>query len=74
VHIQIHIIFNSPLAGGEWLASRPGRFIAGERIPATRWIGGWEDHRTCLDLKNRKFLALPVLEIRLGCQPPNQSL
>jgi hypothetical protein len=32
----------SALDGGEWSASRPGRFISKERSPDTHWIGvGW---------------------------------
>jgi len=31
----------SALDGGEWSASRPGRFTPRERAPGTRWIGGW---------------------------------
>jgi hypothetical protein len=27
------------LVGGEWSASRPGRFSSGERSPGTHWIG-----------------------------------
>jgi hypothetical protein len=34
-------IFTSALDGGEWSASRPGRFIRRERAPGTHWIGGW---------------------------------
>jgi hypothetical protein len=29
------------LDGGEWLASRPGRFTPRERAPGTHWIRGW---------------------------------
>jgi hypothetical protein len=29
----------SPLDGGEWSASRPGRFTPRERVPGTHWIG-----------------------------------
>jgi hypothetical protein len=29
----------SALDGGEWSASRPGRFISGEIAPGTHWIG-----------------------------------
>jgi hypothetical protein len=32
----------SALEGGEWLASRPGRFTPRERVPGTHWIGSWE--------------------------------
>jgi hypothetical protein len=31
----------SRLVVGEWSASRPGRFIPGERATDTHWIGGW---------------------------------
>jgi hypothetical protein len=31
----------SALDGGEWSASRPGRFTPSERAPRTHWIGGW---------------------------------
>ena len=40
VGIQLHSFLISALDGGELLASRPGRFIPGERVPCTRWIGG----------------------------------
>jgi hypothetical protein len=30
----------SALEGGEWSASRPGRFTPMERAPGTHWIGG----------------------------------
>jgi hypothetical protein len=30
-------------------ASRPGRFITTERIPATHWIGGWLGPRAGLN-------------------------
>jgi hypothetical protein len=33
----------SALAGGEWSASRLGRFTPGERATGTNWIGGWVD-------------------------------
>jgi hypothetical protein len=29
------------LDGGEWSASRTGRFTPGERTPGTQWIRGW---------------------------------
>jgi hypothetical protein len=32
---------NSALDGGEWSASRSGRFNPRERAPGTHWIGGW---------------------------------
>jgi hypothetical protein len=49
VDIHIHIFLTSALAGGEWSASRPGRFTAWERALGTHWIGGWVDPRAGLD-------------------------
>jgi hypothetical protein len=36
-------------SGGEWSASRLGRFAIGERAPGTHWIGGRVDRRPGLD-------------------------
>jgi len=38
----------SALEGGEWSASRPGRFTPGERAPSTHWLGGWLGPRSSL--------------------------
>jgi hypothetical protein len=35
--------------GGEWSASRPGRFTSRERAPGSHWIGGWVGARAVLD-------------------------
>jgi hypothetical protein len=40
---------NSALDGGEWSASRPGRFTLRERAPVTHCIGGWVGPRAVLD-------------------------
>jgi hypothetical protein len=61
IDVLIHIFLTSALVGGEWSASRPGRFTPGERVPGTHWIGGWVDPITGLDdLKKRKFLTPPT--------------
>jgi hypothetical protein len=61
----IHVFLTLALPGGEWSASRPGRFSPGERAPGTHWIGGWVNPRTRLhDVKKRKFLTVPGLELR----------
>jgi hypothetical protein len=44
VQIQDPHFLDSTLAGGEWSASRSGRFT-----PAIHWIGGWVDPRAGLD-------------------------
>jgi hypothetical protein len=38
VDVQLNIFLTSALAGGEWSASLPGRFIPGENLPVP--IGG----------------------------------
>jgi hypothetical protein len=44
--------------GGEWSASRSGRFTTRERAPGTHWIGGWVGPRTVLDaVVKRKILS-----------------
>jgi len=39
----------SALDGGEWCASRPGRFTPRERVPGIHWIGSWMSSRAGLD-------------------------
>jgi hypothetical protein len=77
VEVNIHNFFlTSALAGGEWSASRPGRFTPEETAPGTHWIGGWVDPRAGLDdVEKRKFLTLPGLDLRpLGRPARSQSL
>jgi hypothetical protein len=65
VDVQTHAFLFSALAGGEWPASRPGRFTPGERDSRTYWIGGWVEPRASLDdMEKRKFLSLAGLELR----------
>jgi hypothetical protein len=76
VNVYIHILLTSALAGGEWSASRPGRFIHDERVPGTHFIGDWVDPRAGLDdLEKGIFFTLPGLELRpLGRPARSQSL
>jgi hypothetical protein len=69
VDVLIQIFLTSALAGGEWSASRSGRFT-------THWMGGWVDPRAGLDdLEKRKFLTLPGLELQPLRRPArSQSL
>jgi hypothetical protein len=65
----------SVLAGGEWSASRPGRFTAGERATGTHWLGGWVNPGASMDMEKIKFLTLPGLEFRPLSRPArSQSL
>jgi hypothetical protein len=43
------VFLTSALDGGEWSASRTGRFTLGERAAGIYWIGGWVGLRTGLD-------------------------
>jgi hypothetical protein len=74
--VEIHIFLTSALVGGEWSASRPGRFTSGEIAPGTHWIGGWLGSREGLnDVEKRKFLTLTGLELRPLRRPArSQSL
>jgi hypothetical protein len=59
VVVYIDILLKSVLVGGEWSASRPGRFTS-----CTHWIGGWADPRAGLDdVNKRKFFTLTGLEL-----------
>jgi hypothetical protein len=75
VDVYIHIFLTSALFGGEWSASRPGRFTPREGGPGTHWIG-WVGPRAGLDnMEKRKFLTLPGLELRpLGRPARSQSV
>jgi hypothetical protein len=56
------------LVGGEWSASRPGRFTPEERDPGTHSIG-WVGPRAGLDhVQKREFLTLLGLELRPLCR------
>jgi hypothetical protein len=46
---QLHAFLVSALDGGEWSVSRLGRFITGEKVPDTHWIGNWVGPRAGLD-------------------------
>jgi hypothetical protein len=52
----------SALDGGEWSASRPGRFTPRERTLGTRWIGGWVDPRAVLDTVVKRKIPSPRRE------------
>jgi hypothetical protein len=49
------------LDGGQWSASRPGRFTPRKRAPSIHWIGGRVGPRAVLDavVKEELFLEYP---------------
>jgi hypothetical protein len=52
----------SALDGGEWLASRPGRFTARPRSSGTHWIRGWVSPRAVLHAVVRRKIPSPLRE------------
>jgi hypothetical protein len=52
----------SALDGGEWSASRLGRFTPRERSPGTRWIGGWLNPRPVPDAVVKRKIPSPRRE------------
>jgi hypothetical protein len=59
VEVQLHAFLTSALDGGEWSASRTGRFIPRERAPSAHWIRGWLDPRAGLDAVERRKIPSP---------------
>jgi hypothetical protein len=49
----------SELDGGEWSASRSGRFPDEERAPGTKWIGNCVGPRAGLDAVGKKISLMP---------------
>jgi hypothetical protein len=45
--------------GGEWLASRPGRFTSVERTSGISWMGGWLGSTASLDAVKQIKVFLP---------------
>jgi hypothetical protein len=67
----------SALDGGEWSASRPGRFTPRERVPGTHWIGGWVGPRAVQDAVVKRKIHSPRWESNPRTpivQPVAQSL
>jgi hypothetical protein len=50
------------LGGGEWSASRSGRFTPREIAPGTHWIGGWVGPRAILDSVVKRKIPIPRRE------------
>jgi hypothetical protein len=50
------------LEGGEWSASRSGRFTLRERAPGTHWIGGWVGPSVILATEVKRKMPSPCQE------------
>jgi hypothetical protein len=57
--VQIHIFLTSALIGAEWLASRSGRFILGERASGSHWIRRWVGPKIDLEDTERRENSCP---------------
>jgi hypothetical protein len=70
VDVWAHVFLTSVLVGGEWSASRHGRFNPGETAPSTHLIRGWMGPRADLDdMENLRFYPPPGLELRSFGRP-----
>jgi hypothetical protein len=56
------LFLTSALDGGEWLASRPGRFIPREGAPGTHWVGCWMVPRVGLEAVVEREIPSPRRE------------
>jgi hypothetical protein len=64
VAVYTHIFLTSALVGGEWPASRPGRFNPGARVSGVHRIEGQVGPRAGPDnIEKWKFFTLPGLEL-----------
>jgi hypothetical protein len=64
----------SALDGGEWSASRPGRFTPGEIVPGTHWIGGWAGPGAGLDAMEKRKISYHFGESNRGRSTLSLSL
>jgi hypothetical protein len=62
VEAQLHTFLTSALDGGEWSASRPGRFTPRESAPGASGMGGWVGPRACLDTVVKSSQPPPGIE------------
>jgi hypothetical protein len=57
--MKLHTYLTSVLDGGEWSASRPGRFTPRERAPGLHWIGGLVGPRAGLETVSKREIPNP---------------
>jgi hypothetical protein len=68
--VLIHAFLASALDGGEFSASRSGKFTPRERAPGTHWIGGWVGPRAVVDahtnqLSDARFVIFMAVKIQV---------
>jgi hypothetical protein len=59
---SIHSLTSALDGGGEWSASRTGRFTPREWAPGSQWIGGWVGPRAVLDAVVKRKIPSPHRE------------
>jgi hypothetical protein len=67
----------STLDGGEWSASRPGRFTPRETASGTHWIAGWVGPRAVLDAVVKRKIPIPEwlgFALKLATEPSNINI
>jgi hypothetical protein len=63
MEVYLHHFLTSALDGGEWSASRPGRFTPGTQPLYTHYIGGWVGPIAGLNaVEKGKILPLPGID------------
>jgi hypothetical protein len=62
VEVQFTHSLTSALDGGEWSASRLGRFIPRGRAPGNHWVGGWVSPKAGLDAVVKRKIPSPRQE------------
>jgi hypothetical protein len=60
VDFQLYAFLTSAIYGGEWSASRLGRFTPGERHPRTPWLGDRMAPESIWTLWRREKLSVPA--------------
>jgi hypothetical protein len=62
VEVYLRAFLTTVLDGGEWSASRAGRFNCGERAPGAHWIGTWVGPGAGLDtaVKRKNPIIVPL--------------
>jgi len=73
MEVYVPPLLTSALDGGEWRASRCGRFTTGVINPRTDWMASWMGPKTCLDAvaKRRKSHHYPCRELNPGHEAPS---
>jgi hypothetical protein len=60
----MHAFLTSAVVGGEWSASRPGRFTSGERAPGAHLKGArWAPEPVWMMWRGEKFVLIVCIDV-----------